>query len=154
MQFKTVTRLNARNEWTLLGIGGYDINRLNTDLKNPDDHQKYLLDWLPESRQWSYTLGTTFKHYGNNWYHFFVLSRSGLYNKVEKYTGNDRHNPKTIDYRSGESENKFRFEHHRYAANGFKLQVGAGIEYAHYDNTTARRLFAAGEAIDQYYSRL
>mgnify|MGYP000009113135 FL=1 len=153
MQFKTVTRLNARNEWTLLGIGGYDINRLNTDLKNPDDHQKYLLDWLPESRQWSYTLGTTFKHYGNNWYHFFVLSRSGLYNKVEKYTGNDRHNPKTIDYRSGESENKFRFEHHRYAANGFKLQVGAGIEYAHYDNTTARRLFAAGEAIDQYYSR-
>lgn len=39
------------------------------------------------------------------------------------------------------------------AANGFKLQVGAGIEYAHYDNTTARRLFAAGEAIDQYYSR-
>ena len=54
MQFKTVTRLNARNEWTLLGIGGYDINRLNTDLKNPDDHQKYLLDWLPESRQWSY----------------------------------------------------------------------------------------------------
>ena len=42
--------------------------------------------------------------------------------------------------------------HHRYAANGFKLQVGAGIEYAHYDNTTARRLFAAG-AIDQYYSR-
>ena len=39
MQFKTVTRLNARNEWTLLGIGGYDINRLNTDLKNPDDHQ-------------------------------------------------------------------------------------------------------------------
>lgn len=46
MQFKTVTRLNARNEWTLLGIGGYDINRLNTDLKNPDDHQKYLLDWV------------------------------------------------------------------------------------------------------------
>lgn len=152
-QFKTVTRFNAKNELTLLGIGAYDVNHLNTDMKDPDDNQKYLLNYLPESKQWSYTVGATFKHYGRNWHHLFVLSRSGLNNKVEKYSGNDEHNPKIVDYRSGESENKFRFEHRRLMANGYKLNVGAGMEYAQYDNTTFRQLYTGGNLTFQNYSR-
>lgn len=143
-QFKTVTRFNRRNELTLLGIGAYDVNHLNTDMKDPDDHQKYLLNWLPESRQWSYTVGATFKHYGNNWHHLFVLSRSGLYNRIEKYTANDEHQPKTVDYRSGETENKFRFEHRRRLAGGYRLNAGIGLEYAQYNNNTFRRMFSVG----------
>lgn len=152
-QFKTVTRFGLRNELTFLGIGAYDVNHLNTDMKDPDDHQKYLLNWLPESRQWSYTVGATFKHYGNNWHHLWVLSRSGLNNKIEKYTGNDRHKPKTVDYRSGEAENKLRFEHRRYTRSGYKLNAGVGVEYAQYENTTFRRMFGGGEASVQDYSR-
>lgn len=152
-QFKTVTRFDRKNELTLLGIGAYDVNHLNTDMKNPDDHQQYLLNWLPESRQWSYTVGATFKHYGHNWHHLFVLSRSGLHNKIEKYTGNDKHNPKTVDYRSGEMENKFRFEHRRYSESGYKWNVGAGLEYAQYDNTTFRQMFMSGAAQTINYSR-
>lgn len=152
-QFKTVTHFNEKNEFTLLGIGAYDVNHLNTDMKDPDDNQKYLLNWLPESRQWSYTVGATFKHYGNNWHHLFVLSRSGLHNKIEKYPGNDEYLPKTVDYRSGETENKFRFEHRRHLANGFRLNVGAGLEYAQYDNTTFRQMFIAGEPMTVDYSR-
>lgn len=60
-QFKTVTRFNPKNELTLLGIGAYDVNHLNTDMKDPDDGQKYLLNYLPESKQWSYTVGATFQ---------------------------------------------------------------------------------------------
>lgn len=152
-QFKTVTRFNQKNELTLLGIGAYDVNHLNTDIKDPDDHQKYLLNWLPESRQWSYTVGATYKHYGNNWHNLFVLSRSGLHNEIEKYVANDRQNPKTVDYRSGETENKFRFEHRRLMPGGYKLNVGAGLEYAQYDNTTFRKMFAAGEPVTLDYSR-
>lgn len=152
-QFKTVTRFNPKNELTILGIGAYDVNHLNTDMKDPDDGQKYLLNWLPESRQWSYTVGATFKHYGNNWHHLFVLSRSGLHNKIEKYTDNDEHKPKTVDFRSGETENKFRFEHRRLTSAGYKLNVGAALEYAQYDNTTFRRMFVGGEAAVQDYSR-
>lgn len=152
-QFKTVTRFNQKNELTLLGIGAIDVNHLNTDMKDPDDNQKYLLDWLPESRQWSYTVGATFKHYGDNWHHLFVLSRSGLHNKIEKYIGNNKDNAKTVDYRSGETENKFRFEHRRLLPQGYKLNVGAGLEFAQYDNTTFREMFAAGEAVTLDYSR-
>lgn len=152
-QFKTVTRFNPKNELTLLGIGAYDVNHLNTDIKDPDDQQKYLLNWLPESRQWSYTVGATFRHYGDNWHHLFVLSRSGLYNKIEKYTANDRNNAKTVDYRSGEAENKFRFEHRRLLGKGYKLNVGAGLEYAQYDNTTFRRMFVGGAPATLDYSR-
>lgn len=151
-QFKTVTRFNSKNELTLLGIGAYDINHLNTDMKDPDDHQKYLLNWLPESRQWSYTVGATYKHYGRHWHHLFVLSRSGLHNKIEKYTANDKHMPKTVDYRSGETENKFRFEHRRLIGE-YKLNAGAGVEYAQYDNTTFREMFVGGEPLTLNYSR-
>lgn len=152
-QFKTLTRFNQKNELTLLGIGAYDVNHLNTDIKEPDDHQKYLLNWLPESRQWSYTIGATFRHYGNGWQHLLVLSRSGLHNEIEKYTGNDRQQPKTVDFRSGETENKFRFEHKRRSGQGYNLTVGAGLEYARYDNTTFRQMFVGGEATALNYSR-
>lgn len=153
IQFKTVTRLDPRNEITVLGIGAYDVNRLNTDLKDPDDHQKYLLSWLPESCQWSYTLGATWKHYGHNWHHLWVLSRSGLYNKIEKYTDNDHQKGKVVDYRSGETENKFRFEHRRLTDGGYKLNAGAALEYARYENTTFRKMFVKGEAQELAYSR-
>lgn len=152
-QFKTVTRFNPKNELTLLGIGAYDVNHLNTDIKDPDDHQKYLLNWLPESRQWSYTVGGTFRHYGRNWHHLFVLSRSGLNNKIEKYPGNDESKPGTLNYRSGETENKFRFEHRRRTMGGYSLNVGAGLEYAQYGNTTFRRMFVGGNPAIQDYSR-
>ena len=152
-QFKTVTRFNPKNELTLLGIGAYDVNHLNTDVKDPDDHQKYLLNWLPESKQWSYTMGATFRHYGRNWHHLFVISRSGLNNKIEKYTANDERKPKTIDYRSGEMENKVRFEYRRLTVGGYKWNVGVGLEYAQYDNTTFRKMFVAGEPLALRYSR-
>lgn len=152
-QFKTVTKFNAKNELTLLGIGAYDINNLNSDMKDPDDGQKYLLNWLPESKQWSYTVGATWRHYGNGWNNLFVLSRSGLNNKIEKYSGNDESQPKTVDFKSGETENKFRFEHNRKISGGYKLNTGAGLEYVQYDNTTFKQLFAGGMLQPLDYSR-
>lgn len=152
-QFKTVTRFNRKNELTLLGIGAYDVNHLNSDMKDPDDQQKYLLNWLPESKQWSYTVGGTFKHYGEGWHHLFVLSRSSLNNEIEKYSGNDEPNPKIIDYKSGETENKFRFEHRRQFASGYKLNAGLALEYAQYDNTTRRQQFYDGALRPLHYSR-
>lgn len=152
-QFKTVTRFNKKNELTLLGIGAYDVSHLNTDIKDPDDQQKYILNYLPESKQWSYTVGATFKHYGPTWHHLFVASRSSLNNEVEKYSGNDERNAKLVDFKSGESENKFRFEHRRRNTAGYKFNMGAGLEYAQYDNTTSRQLFIDGALRPLDYSR-
>lgn len=152
-QFKTVTKFNAKSELTLLGIGAYDFNNLNKDLKDPDDGQKYLLNYLPESVQWSYTVGATYKYYGENWNHLFVLSRSGLNNTIDKYTDNDEQKPKLVDFKSGESENKFRFEHTRHMGAGWKLNIGTGLEYVLYDNTTYRAIFNNNEMQALQYDR-
>ena len=152
-QFKVSTRLGGKNELTVLGIGAYDVNHLNTDLEHPDEDQKYMLAWIPESKQWSYTVGAVYRHYGEGWQHLWVLSRSGLHNVIEKYPDNDESRPKIVDYHSGETENKFRFEHRRWWGSGYKLDVGAGLEYAQYENTTFRKMFAGGEALTQDYSR-
>ena len=152
-QFKTVTRFNKKHELTLLGIGAYDVNNLNMDLKDPDDDQRYTLNWLPESKQWSYTVGAVYRYYGNGWQNQFVLSRSDLNNKVWKYRMNDESQPKVIDFKSGEAENKFRFEHSRIMKYDFRLNVGAGVEYATYDNTTSREMYTAGQPERLNYSR-
>lgn len=153
VQFKTVTRFNKKNELTILGIGAYDVNKLNKDIDDPDDGQKYILNWLPESKQWSYTVGAVYKYYGNDWQNLFVLSRSDLNNKVGKYGNNDVSQPKLVDFKSGEAENKFRFEHNRRLKYDIRLNVGAGVEYATYTNTTFRVLFNAGQSENLQYHR-
>lgn len=125
-QFKTETKFNQKNELTILGIGAYDVNHLNKGMKAPDDDQRYMPNYLPESVQWSYTIGITYKHYGDRWNHLFVLSRSTLQNEIEKYTNNDKSQTKLVDYNSGETENKFRFEHNHLLRHDIKLNVGAG----------------------------
>ena len=144
-QFKTETKFNQKNELTILGIGAYDVNHLNKGMKDPDDDQRYMLNYLPESVQWSYTIGITYKHYGDRWNHLFVLSRSTLQNEIEKYTNNDKSQAKLVDYNSGETENKFRFEHNHLLRHDIKLNVGAGIEYATYKNKTTREKYTLGE---------
>lgn len=152
-QFKTATRFNQKNELILLGIGGYDINRLNKKINHPDDNQEYILGWLPESRQWSYTLGAVYKQYGNSWQNLWVISRSELKNKVEKYSFNDKKLPKLVDYNSGEAENKFRFEHKRQISSHFRLTAGVGIEYATYRNSTFRVLYYQNQSQNIDYNR-
>lgn len=152
-QFKTVTKFGKRHELTLLGIGAYDINNLNKDLKDPTDDQQYTLDWLPESVQWSYTVGAVYKYYGDGWQNQWVLSRSGLNNVVEKYRNNDESAGKLVDFKSGESETKLRFEHSRMLWNKVKFTVGAGIEYAEYDNRTFREMYVGNDATQVRYDR-
>ena len=152
-QFKTETKFNQKNELIILGIGAYDVNTLNKRMKDPDDDQRYMLNYLPESVQWSYTLGITYKHYGNRWNHLFVLSRSTLQNEIEKYTNNDKSQTKLVDYNSGETENKFRFEHNHLLRHDIKLNVGAGIEYATYKNKTTRELYTLGKLNHVHYDK-
>ena len=49
---------------------------------------------------------------------------------------------KVLDYLSGEGEIKARYERTIIAENGFRIGYGAGYEYAHYRNSTYRRLYS------------
>ena len=50
---------------------------------------------------------------------------------------------KVLDYLSGEGEIKARYERTIIGDNGFRLNFGAGLEYAHYRNSTYNKIFTS-----------
>ncbi len=153
-QFKTKTRINKKNEITFVGLGAIDEFELNTGLKNPDEYQRYILGYLPVNTQWNYTLGTVYKHYGENGYHTVVLSRNMLNNNQYKFINNDKSQPKILDYTSWESENKLRYERN-ITIKDYNLNFGAGTEYARYYNSTFRARFVDSTNLpDDYITKM
>lgn len=153
MQFKVRTRFDRKNELTLIGLGAYDVNSLNLDIEDPDEQQEYILSQLPENKQWSYTVGAVYKHYRDNSYQTFVVSRSHLNNMAEKYLENDDSSPdnKIIDYDSQEAENKLRFENTS-RFDGYKLNFGASLDFVNYRNNTVSTRFYNGQPQEVIYN--
>ena len=50
-------------KYRLLVWVAIDEFKLNNDLKNPDEEQKYILGYLPVNEQWNYTLGVVYRHF-------------------------------------------------------------------------------------------
>ncbi len=143
-QFKVKTRFDDKNELTLIGLGALDQFRLNLDADETEE-QQYILGFLPVNEQWTYTLGAVYKHFRDNGYDTWVLSRNHLNNKVYKYFNNiERDSLKTIDYNSDEVETKFRYEYSGNLSNRMKLNYGANLEHAYYYNSTFKKNFING----------
>ncbi len=139
-QFKVKTRLDQKNEITILGIGAIDQFKLNTGLQNPDEGQKYILDYLPVNEQWNYAIGAVYRHYRGNSYDTWVISRNMLNNVAYKHIDNNENLPRTLDYVSQEMENKIRYENTS-RISSFKFLAGAGGEYARYTTETFTKVF-------------
>jgi hypothetical protein len=141
-QFKVKNRINEKNEIIFLGLGSFDVSKLNLKANKTED-QRYILSYLPVNEQWSYTFGLVYKHFYKNGFDTWVLSRNHLNNGAYKYYNNiEQDSLKTLDYNSYEGENKFRFEHTSRFDNGLKLNYGLNFEYASYTNNTFNRSFA------------
>ncbi len=155
-QFKFKTKIDAKSEITFIGLGAYDINVLDRDLKNPTEFQKYLLGYLNDSKQWNYTIGSAYKRFRDNGFTTFVLSRSMLSNSFYKYQNNIEQIENLIsDYNSFEAENKFRVEDFFKTKNNFRINYGINLEYARYYNDTYLKLFTPfGAQILTYDSNL
>lgn len=135
-QFKNVVKINDKNDLTIIGLGAYDVNRLNLD-RNDTESQRYVLGYLPENIQWNYTVGAKFRHFLPKGYMIVVASRNHLNNRAFKYQNNDDSSEDNLilDYRSEEIENKLRFEHTS-RIKGFKINYGVNYEFAQYNNST------------------
>lgn len=154
-QMKVKTRINDKNQLTLVSVGALDNNRLDVGIENPDEFQRYLLANLPEQDQWNYTIGAAWKHFSENGFQTFVLSRNMLSNKAFKYQNNDEANILLQDYVSTEAENKFRWESYQKLDNGIDLTYGAGGQYVKYMNSTYQQVFLpTGPNIIDYESNL
>lgn len=139
-QFKVKTNFDKKNQLTIISLGSLDQLSLNTGIENPEPSQEYQLAQIPVNNQWSYTIGGVYKHFFDNGFHTFVLSRNMLNNGFYKYPDNDESQEKIFDYKSQEIENKFRYEFD-YRKNGFKYVISANLEYAKYNNQTSQQLF-------------
>lgn len=146
-QFKIRTRINDHYEFMLIGLGAFDVSKLNLDA-NKTEEQRYILGYLPEYEQWNYTIGAVFKHYKEKGYDTWVLSRNYLNNVSNKYKNNiELDSLKTFDYKSHEIENKFRYEHNTQTSNGYKINYGLGLEYVRYYNYTRKSLSSGSQLI-------
>lgn len=143
-QFKVNSKLNSKNELTVLGLGAIDRSVLNLAADSTDE-QRYLLDYLPSYYQWNYTMGINWKHYTANGVWNLVASRNMLNNESVKYQDNDESDPANLvlNYTSREMENKLRWELTR-MAGAFKLNYGVSYEFARYTNETFNRISTPG----------
>jgi outer membrane receptor for ferrienterochelin and colicin len=137
---KIKTRFDKKNELTFLSIGSLDKSVLNTGIENPTEEQQYILNYLPSYDQWTYAIGAVYRHYRNNSYDTWVLSRNMLNNESAKFENNLKNGVPLLKYSSREIENKFRYEN-TYRLNEYKIVSGAGMEYIKYSNDTFRKVF-------------
>lgn len=150
-QVKYKIDFDKKNQLTLLGIGAIDDMTLNLGIENPTEAQTYLLSYLPVYKQWNYTVGAVYKHFSDNHFDTWVLSRNMLCNSSFKYKDNDESLGKISDYTSDEIENKFRFEQN-YPGGNIKFSWGAGVTLSRYTNATSRLVYFNNNASNLNYS--
>jgi hypothetical protein len=135
-QLKYKIKVNDKNEINIIGLGAIDDFVLNKEA-NDTEEQRYILEIIPVSEQWNYTIGANWKNFRENGYSQLVVSRNMLSNTATKYNGNDESSDTNLllKYNSREIENKLRFENN-YIKDGFRFNYGAGYEFAKYTNST------------------
>ena len=144
-QFKIKTRLNDKHELMFLGLGGIDRMKLNTDEKNEEN--EFLLSYLPVVHQDTYTLGASYKHYGERNTQSLFLSHSYLNNRMTKYVNNDESSEENLmlRLRSSEQKTSLRFEN-RSSIGKWTWKQGAEMSYSRYTNHTIQRFYANQQA--------
>ena len=113
-QFKIKSRLNDRNELTIIGLAGFDNLKLNQDPKDMAD--EYLLSYLPKLRQETFTVGASWKHFSQRHTQTLTLGYSYLNNRSIKYVDNNEKSEEYLRLKSNGLEGKgsARFENRSY----------------------------------------
>jgi len=95
-----------------------------------------LIDRLPVSPQWNYTVGAGYRHLAENGNWLFTWSRNMLDNRATKYYRNIE-TPENLlfDYKSQESENKLRVDRN-FTLSDYQFSSGANINFANYYNNS------------------
>jgi hypothetical protein len=148
LQFKYKYKFNSKNQVTILGIGAIDDFDLNEDApanaKTEEDKEEaeYILNILPVSTQWNYTTGIKYDHFRSHGNTSVVLSTNTLQNSSVKYQNNDIGNADKLiqDYKSRETETRFRIENFSILNSKYSLVAGVNFERATYDTRDYSKL--------------
>ncbi|MEZ4829174.1 MAG: TonB-dependent receptor [Bacteroidia bacterium] len=133
-QYKHKFRFGERHELNIVSLGALDEFQLNLGADSTA-YQKYILGNLPVQTQWNYTIGASYKYFGDNGFWLVVASRNMLNNRAFKNVDNNEVNDFLLDYTSREIENKIRVEH-TVRNKGFKFNFGVNYEFDKYTSDT------------------
>jgi hypothetical protein len=130
---------SAENQFSLIALGAVDQFELNTGA-NKTEFQRYVLDNLPETPQWNYTVGGVWKRLGKDGLRTLVVSRSQLDNRATKYFRNDGSalSNLLLDYHSQEIQDRVRAEWSRYAGR-WRFNWGGGADHQLYTTSTYQK---------------
>ena len=151
--FKIKTRFDSHNELTLLGLGGIDRMKLNLGIEGED--AEYMLSYLPEINQETYTVGGVYRHYSQRHVQSIVLSQSYLNNRNVKYRDNDESSEENLTLRLGsiEQETKLRMENTS-SWSVWKVKAGFDLNYSRYKSNEYRKIFANALREYDYHTEL
>lgn len=145
-QLNVKTKLKNNDEISVFGLSAIDDFELNKNVNEgvtDEDEIKrnnYALANIPIQTQWNYTLGASYKHYGEHSTQTYVVSRNEWKNDIVKYLDNvETPSNLLLNYASKEIENKFRFENNVNFSNGINLNFGLGLRQSTYENRTFQR---------------
>jgi len=139
-QYKINHKIDDRNEINLIGIGSLDDFAINAP-EDATDEQQAVLDQVPVIKQWTSTVGLSWKRRFRNGNGFFRATISGniLNNDFRQYADNINQTDEIFRNVSEEDENKLRFEMTNFL-NDWTLTSGFLAQYSRYENTTFDRV--------------
>lgn len=152
--FKVSKKFKNGNELYFVGLGALDEFKFNENAKATLNNQT-LIERLPVSPQWNYTIGAGYRHLAENGNWLFTWSRNMLDNKATKYYRNIETPANLLTrYHSQESENKIRIDRN-FRLGDFQLSAGTNVNFARYFNDSDLRIITqGGPVIDNYLSDL
>lgn len=135
-QFKINKQINSTTTLSFMGLGAIDDFSFGT-LKKATPEKLYIYNSNPLINQWNYTLGMSLKKLLDNGYLNLALSRNVFDNNFLRYEDNLKKDPNqlNLDYRSRETENKFRLDLNK-NTNGWKINYGLSAQFIEYANST------------------
>ena len=152
--FKISKKYKSGDELYFLGLGAIDQFEFNDNAKKTL-YNLTLIDRLPNSPQWNYTIGAGYRHLVENGNWLFTWSRNMLDNQATKYYKNIETPPNLLyDYQSQESENKLRIDRN-FKVKDYQFSAGTNVNFAKYtNNSTVKQVNQNAIDFDQISSEL
>lgn len=125
-QFKLTTRLGDNDKLYFIGLGSIDNNKLNTGESDLEPDREYILGYLPNNDQTSFTFGAGYIHRFNGGRLRATASVDYLKNRLFKYRDNDKAQPLLFDFDSREMNYRMNIGVEWYDVGGLKISAGMG----------------------------
>ena len=135
-QTKITHNIDSKTVLSIIGLGAIDEFRF-APIKTATPDKLYQTNANPIISQWNYTGGVSLRRLIHSGFINASLSRNAFNNENERYEDNEHPSlaNQTLDYRSRETENKFRFDVNQ-TVQGWKVSYGVSAQLAEYQNKT------------------